>query len=128
MLKEGLKYEKTYRVEAKDTALSVGSGDMMVLATPTLIAHLENAAMVVIAEELDTEYSSVGGYVELKHLSPTFCGMTFKVCAEIVAVDGKKVDFKLLATDDNGIIAEGVHTRFIVNREKFTERAKNIKG
>lgn len=124
MLEKGLKKEKSYLVEVDKTALAIGSGDMRVLATPALVAYLENAAMLAVATELEEGMTTVGGSVELKHLAPTFEGKPFTVLAEVVAVEGKKIDYKLLAIDNAGVIAEGTHTRFIVSRVKFSERAE----
>lgn len=124
MLEKGLKKENTYQVEADKTALAIGSGDMLVLATPALVAYLENAAMLAVSAQLDEGMTTVGGSIELKHLAPTYQGKSFTVCAEVTAVEGKKIEYKLSASDHAGVIAEGTHTRFIVVKAKFSERAE----
>ncbi len=122
MLKEGLTQEKKYTVGVKDTAKVVGSGDLDVLATPALISYFENAAMLLVASEIDTNLTTVGGYVELKHLKPTLLGKEFTISTHIISVEGKKINFLLEAYDQSGLIAEGSHTRFIVDRTKFMAR------
>ena len=119
MLQQGLELKKEYRVSKDMLAQTVGSGDLPVLATPTLIAKLENAAMQCVATSLDKTDTTVGGYIDLKHLRPTAEGEQYEVIAKLEEVSGKKLTFTLKATDEKGLIGEGKHIRFIVNRDKF---------
>ena len=119
MLQPGLEFQEDYLVEQEMLAQTVGSGDLPVLATPTLLAKLENAAMRCVAPQLAQADTTVGGYIELKHLRPTAAGKPFTVHARLEAVSGKKLTFRLQATDDQGVIGEGKHLRFIVQRKQF---------
>ena len=106
-------------VGEKDTAKEVGSGTLRVLATPRLIALMEECAYKCIENMLDEGTTSVGTEIEIQHLAATPVGMKYSVRADVLLVEGRKITFKLAAHDENGIIAEGMHERFIVFEEKF---------
>ena len=122
MLEKGLKYSATIVVEKSLLAVSMGSGYLEVLATPALVAALENAAMLAVAPFLDASDTTVGGHIDLKHLAPTALGKSFEVHAVLDEVDGKRLSFSLTAFEGEKEIGQGSHTRFIVNRERFMSR------
>ena len=114
---------KIYTVETvvneENTALAVGSGDMEVFATPMMIALMENAAAACIAEQIGEENTSVGTMISVSHVSATPIGMKVKAAAELVNVEGRRYEFKVMAEDERGLIGEGTHSRVSVIREKF---------
>lgn len=118
----GKKFKVEITVTENDTALALGSGTLKVLATPKMIALMEQAAYKCIASELEDGQSSVGTYLDVKHLSATPVGMKAYAEAEITEVDGRRVVFNVSAYDEKGIIGEGKHERFIVNDEKFVAK------
>lgn len=118
----GLKYTSTLIVEEKHLACNVGSGDLRVLATPMMMALMENAAMLCVAGELDADSSTVGGQISSSHIKPTGLGHTVTATAELIAVEGRKLTFKVSANDEDGLIGEGEHLRFIVGRERFMSK------
>lgn len=122
MLKEGLSYTCTKRVEEHHLAANVGSGDLRVFATPAMMALMEEAAMLAVASHLPEGSTTVGGYIASSHLKPTAHGRTVKATAELVSVEGRKLKFAVKACDEEGLIGEGEHLRFIVEREKFMAR------
>ncbi|WP_018110083.1 thioesterase family protein [Bacteroides propionicifaciens] len=122
MLEKGIKLSIDKHVDSPKSARSMGSGDLEVLATPALVAALENAAMLCVAPALAEADTTVGGHIDLKHLRPTAVGQDFKVEAELTEVDGKKLVFSLKASDGKGEIGNGSHVRFIVNRERFMSK------
>ena len=124
MIEKGKKYESRYVVKAEDTAANVGSGELPVLATPTLIAWMENAAMLTVAKDLSDNETTVGGMISVSHLRPSSIGTTVEISAILTDVDGKKLSFSLQAKDSNGIIAEGEHIRFTVDKERFMSKVK----
>lgn len=103
-------------------ACNVGSGDLRVLATPMMMALMENAAMKCVAGNLESGTSTVGGQIESSHLKPTGLGKTIRATAELTAIEGRKLSFKIKAEDEQGLIGEGSHIRFIVNIEKFMSK------
>ncbi len=118
----GAKFKVTIKVEEKDTAKAHGSGTLSVLATPRMIALMEESAYKCIEKYLEEGQSSVGTYLDVKHLSATPVGMEVYAESEIIEVDGRKVVFSVKAYDEKGLIGEGKHERFIVFSEKFVAK------
>lgn len=122
MLKKGLSYTCTKRVEEHHLAVNMGSGDLRVFATPAMMALMEEAAMRAVAPYLPEGTTTVGGHIASSHVKPTAHGRTVKATAELVAVEGRKLKFAVKAYDEEGLIGEGEHLRFIVERGKFMAR------
>ena len=122
MIEIGLKHISELTVTDDVTAISVGSGDMPVLATPMLLALMENAAMSAVKEELPEGCTTVGGYISSSHLKPSKIGEVVKAEAEVTKVEGKKIEFKVAAYSGETLLGEGTHLRFIVEREKFMSK------
>lgn len=122
MLKEGLTYTSQLTVTEGVTAVAMGSGDMPVLATPSMMALMENAAMLAVADHLPEGYTTVGGHIASSHLKPSKLGDTITATATVTRVDGKKIEFKVEAHCGDMLLGEGSHLRFIVDREKFMSR------
>lgn len=115
---------KTIKVEEENLACAMGSGSLMVLATPAIVALMENAAAELAQNELsDDTLTTVGTMISIEHTSPT------PICAEVTAkavltkIDGRMFYFDVEAYDKKGIIANGTHTRVSVNAEKFQMKA-----
>ena len=119
MLKCGLKYSVAVEVAPQNTALAMGSGDMEVFATPAMVALMENAAMNAVAEFLPDGSATVGTKIDVSHVKASPMGAKITAEAELVAVDGRRLEFKVVAYDEKGMIGEGEHTRFVVDRERF---------
>lgn len=124
MLEVGLKYESRMTVGAENTALVLGSGDMEVLATPAMVALMENAAMKAVADYLPEGSTTVGIEISTSHLKASAVGANVVAEATLQEVDGRRLVFSLKAWDDAGVIGEGKHTRFIVDRERFLSKLK----
>ena len=122
-LQVGQKKSVARIVAEKDTALAAGSGSLKVLATPVMLALIEQAAAELVEENLPPEMTSVGISVNVRHVAPTPIGMTIRAEAEVVEIDGGKIIFEVAAYDDGGEIGTGRHERFIVEREKFQTKA-----
>lgn len=122
MITEGLTHTSTLIVTAQDTALYQGSGDMEVLATPRMMALMENAAMLAVKDKLPEGSTTVGGHIESSHLRPSKVGTEITATATVTKVEGKKIYFDIKAQMNDIIIGEGTHLRFIVDREKFLSR------
>ena len=118
----GKKYTSTMIVEEKHLACNVGSGDLPVFATPMMMALMENAAMLCVADELENGSSTIGGQISSSHLKPTGLGKTVTATAELISAEGRKLKFKVSASDEGGLIGEGEHLRFIIDKEKFMSK------
>lgn len=106
-----------------DTAQTVGSGDVPVLATPRVLALVEAASVAATARRLPAGSTSVGVRAELDHLAATPIGRTVVAEAKVIRVDGRKLRFAVQVTDGTAIVAEGVLDRAIVDRHRFLARA-----
>ena len=118
----GLKYESTVVVSPSNTAATLGSGDMDVFATPAMVALMENAAMLAVAAHLPEGSATVGTQMNTSHIKASPLGATITASAELTEVEGRKLTFAVKAWDENGVIGEGVHTRFVVDRERFLSK------
>ena len=119
----GMKGEASTLVEREDTAAEVGSGSLLVYATPCMVALMEGAACEAIADALGEDQSSVGIALNIEHLSATPVGLEVRAEAEVTAVEGKIITFSLTAYDEAGKIGEGTHKRCVVNTQKFLDKA-----
>lgn len=93
-----------------------------VFATPVMILVMENAALNAIKPFLDAGESAVGIAVDVKHLAATPLGHDVRATAEVVAVDGKRIDFKVSARDGKEEIGRGSHRRIVIDLGSFNER------
>lgn len=118
----GMKGNVSMVVEREDTALEVGSGNLLVYATPCMIALMEGAACTCIEEFLPEDKTTVGIELNIQHVSATPVGMEVTADAEIIAIEGNIITFQITASDEAGKIGEGTHKRAIVNTQKFLER------
>lgn len=110
-------------VEHEDTAKIVGSGDLLVYATPCMVALMEGAACESIAPLLAQGESSVGTSMNVTHTAATPVGMEVWAESTVTAVEGRKVSFEIVAYDEAGEIGRAVHERVIVKAERFLEKA-----
>jgi fluoroacetyl-CoA thioesterase len=121
-LAPGLRGEASRTVTPDHTAEAVGSGTVPVFSTPSLLAMIEDAAVAALREALDPESTTVGVYAELEHLAASKVGARVRASAELVAVDGRVLEFACEAFDGETLIGRARHRRAIVNREKFLSR------
>ena len=122
MVEVGLKHTSELTVTDAVTAIRMGSGDMPVLATPAMMALMENAAMLAVADELPEGSTTVGGHIASSHLRPSKIGEVVRAVAEVTKVDGRKIEFKVSAYSGDVLLGEGTHLRFIVDRERFMSK------
>ena len=125
----GMKVRVEDIVTQENTAITAGSGTLSVFATPFMCALMEKAAWMAIAPALNEGDSSVGTKLCISHLSATPVGVKVWAESEVTAVDGKRIEFKVTAGDEKGLIGEGTHERFIVTDERFLAKtAKKLEG
>jgi len=107
-----------------NTARTVKSGNLDVFSTPMMIALMEQAACVALEETLEVGQTSVGTKVNIEHIAASRVGSEIIATAVIDEIDGRKVEFTVIARDDIKEIGKGKHTRFIVDAEKFMAKIK----
>ena len=121
-MEKGLTYTSTLVVSKEHVAAVMGSGDLHVYATPAMVALMENAAMLAVAEHLPEGSTTVGAMINTSHVKPSPIGDTIKTTAVLTDVEGRKLTFSIKAEDSKGIIGEAIHVRYIVDREKFMSK------
>jgi fluoroacetyl-CoA thioesterase len=127
-LAPGLVGEVETVVTEADTADRWGSGLVPVLGTPALVGLMEGAAVQALANHLPPGQTSVGGRIDVRHLAPTPVGMRVRTRAELLEVEGRRLEFHVEAWDEVEQIGEAMHERFVVDVERFVARAKAKRG
>lgn len=118
----------TATVTEEMTARSMKSGVLPVLATPMMAALMEQAAAELAENYLPDDLTSVGMAINIYHTSPTPVGLGVRVEAIVAQANGRHISFELRAWDDTGEIGHGTHERYIVDKEKFLQKANNKTG
>ena len=93
-----------------------------VLATPMMVLMMENAALAAIRPYLDAGESAVGTAIDVRHLAATPVGHEVRAEAEVVNVEGKRIEFKVSAHDETEEIGRGTHQRMEIELASFNER------
>ena len=120
----GLVGQSEMLVHEENTARHLGSGNVAVLATPEMIRLMEKAAVAAVDHLLPDGYCTVGVEVNVRHLAATPVGMRVRAQAELTAVEGRKLTFRVEALDEVERIGEGEHRRVIINVGRFKERVE----
>lgn len=123
-LRAGLAASIDLVVTPDDVSIKFKSGDVPVLATPRLIALLEEATMAAVENELDPNETTVGMQVHVDHLAPTAPGARVTAEATVESVKGRRITFTVSARDDRGLVAAGRVTRVLVDRDRFLEKTQ----
>lgn len=123
MLKPGIKGHAALRVTTENTAEALGSGELPVLATPAVAALIEKACWKSVAQELDMGTGTVGTSLSLAHTTPTPIGMVVHCDCELTAVEDRRLTFTARVYDDVSQVAHATHERYIVDNDRFTQKA-----
>ena len=121
-MKPGLKGHAQILVGVEHTAPSIGSGKVPVLATPVMINVIEAAALAAVEHLLPVGHQSLGIHLDVRHFAATPIGMHVRASAELIAVEGRTLSFRVEAHDDREPIGGGSHQRVVVNVARFDER------
>lgn len=123
-LSPGLHGSAKLIVADEDTALALKSGEVAVLGTPRLIALVEEATLVALADRLPVGQTTVGMRVQVDHLAPTNVGSSVAAEATLEKVEGRRLTFTVTVTDHCGLVAAGKVTRVVVETERFLDNAR----
>lgn len=118
----GMNGQVSTLAEREDTAAEVGSGSLLVYATPCMVALMEGAACEAISAAIPEDKTSVGIELTISHLAATPIGMEVRAEAEVTAVDGNIITFTVTAYDEAGKIGEGTHKRAVITTQKFLDK------
>ena len=124
MLEKGLTAVSRTTVTPQNTAAAMGSGDMPVFATPAMVALMENAAMLAVAGALPEGATTGGAEMNVTHIKPSGLGTEVIASAVVTEVDERKITFTVGARDAEGLIGEGTHVRFVVDRARFLAKVR----
>ena len=119
---KGLHNSVTLVVEHKDTAAVYGSGALEVFATPAMIALMEKTCLESVADKIGEGNTTVGIAVNIKHLKASPVGSTIRCEAEITEVDRRRLVFEVKCFEDETLVGEGIHERFVVDSQKFMSK------
>lgn len=115
-MKTGDKFILTRTIADNETAAFLGSGGLDVYATPAMICHMELAAYSLAGRE---GQQTVGTKVDINHLRACLAGTEVTVTAELIEIDGRRLEFNVKAEDAKGLLGEGRHQRFVIDPERF---------
>ncbi|MGB9885571.1 MAG: thioesterase family protein [Moorellales bacterium] len=119
----GIRSEAREVVTRENTAVAYGSGGVEVYATPAVVALLERAAVAAVEPHLEAGKTTVGTRVDVKHLAATPVGFQVRAVVELVQVEGRRLVFRAEVYDEVEKVAEGTHERFVVDLERFLQKA-----
>jgi fluoroacetyl-CoA thioesterase len=120
----GLQAELEHTVTDADSASHWGSGLVPVFSTPALVGLMESAAVAALTGHLASGQTTVGARIDVRHLAATPVGMQVRARAELMAVEGRKLVFKVQALDAVELIGEADHERFVVDEARFLSRVQ----
>ena len=114
----------TIKVTEDDTAIALGSGSVPVLATPRIVALVEQASCAAYEADLKPGQTTVGTEVQLKHVAAVAVGREVRAEATLDRVEGRRLIFNVTVSDDNGLVAAGKITRVVVDEKSFLTKAR----
>jgi len=118
----GSKHEERLLVTS-DVAISfLGLDDARVLATPQMIRYMEWTSRNLVLPMLNDGYDTVGTHVNVAHLAAAPIGTSVVFTSEILALEDRRVEFRVSARMEEELIGEGTHQRTIINIAKFAAR------
>jgi len=128
LIKEGDEFEKTFETKPEHSAKHLGSGNVNVLSTPSLILFMEEACRIFADSMLNENQTTVGIHVDIYHVKACPVGDSVKVKAKVLRIDKRKIAFWVEAWRKNELIGYGLHERYIINKEAFMSKLEAVKG
>ena len=111
-------------VTENDTAIALRSGSLPVLATPRVVALVEEVSVAAVGDALEEGTTTVGMKVQLDHLAPTALGRTVVAESTVAEIKGRRISFQVSVTDDRGLVAVGRVTRVVVDVDRVLDKAR----
>jgi fluoroacetyl-CoA thioesterase len=124
-LKVGMKNTVEWDVtEARCTT----RGEYKVFSTPAMTQLIESCAHQLVMPHLKPGQGQVGVSITVRHMAATPVGKKVRAEAELIAIDRRRLSFKVKVHDDVEQVGESEHDRFVVDLEKYFERLKKKIG
>jgi predicted thioesterase len=124
----GTKGEFQMLVTSEVAISFLGTEGPRVLSTPHMIGFMEMTCRNTVLPLLDAGHDTLGTHVNVAHLAASPIGMCVTFTAEVIRVDGRRVEFRVEARDEKEKIGEGTHERAIINIAKFATRLAEKMG
>ena len=115
-------------VTEAESARHIGSGTVLVLSTPMMIALIEKTCRLSVKPHLEEGQETVGTHVNVSHSAATPIGLTVRCETELVEVDRRRLVFKVAVYDPDGLVGEGLHERFVIDEARFQAKAEAKKN
>ena len=128
MIQTGIKGELAMPVTPENSAKHIGSGTVLVLSTPMMIALIEKTCRLSVKPYLEEGQETVGTHVNVSHSAATPVGLTVRCETELIEVDRRRLAFKVAVYDPDGLVGEGTHERFIIDEARFQSKAEAKKN
>ena len=104
------------------SASHIGSGTVLVLATPMMILLMEKTCRLSVKPYLEDGEETVGTQVNVHHHAAVPVGRTVRCETEIIDLDRRRIVFKVAVYDGDTLVGDGTHERFVINVQKFGEK------
>jgi predicted thioesterase len=118
----GITREEKLLVTSEVATDFLGMEEARVLATPWMILWMERTSRQAVFPLLEEGYDTVGTEVHVKHLAATPIGMSVTFRSEVIAVDGRRIRFKVEAWNEKEKIGDGTHERVVINVAQFAAK------
>ncbi len=124
-LQPGITFEFSNTVTPEMTARHIGSGDVGVLSTPTMIGMMEGASTRCVQPYMEEGHTTVGYIVNIRHLAPTPVGNQVTVTSRLDAIDGRRLKFFVQAREADKVVGEGEHVRVVIDTATFLQQSND---
>ena len=124
-LKVGMKHTEPWEITEDRTTQR---GPYKVFATWAMTRLVEQAASNLVRPHLKPDQGQVGVSLTVRHMGPTPIGKTVRAEAELIAIDRRRLSFKVKVFDDTEQVGESDHDRFIVDLDKYFDKLKKKLG
>jgi predicted thioesterase len=118
----GIAHEEKLLVTSEVATDFMGMEEARVLATPAMILWMERTSRQCVFPLLEEGYDTVGTEVNVRHLAATPLGMTVTFRSEVIAVNERRLTFKVEAWNEVEKIGEGTHERAIIHVARFAAK------
>ncbi len=122
----GLTDVRDLTVRDEHTATSLGSGDVPVLGTPTVLSLAEEACVAAILHDLPEGQTSVGAWAEVEHLCPVPVGAEVTAEATLRGHHGTRLEFVVVVRWGDEVVAKVRHRRVLVDRDRFMAKLDRL--
>ncbi|MEM2494716.1 MAG: thioesterase family protein [Nitrososphaerota archaeon] len=123
-LEPGLKLERKIKTKSEHSAKHLGSGDVEVLSTPSMILFMEETCRILASNYLEEGKTTVGTHVDIYHVKAAPIGIEIEIKSILLSIEGKKLIFWVEALWENNKIGYGIHERYIVDKDRFISELK----